>query len=322
MKAVLLAAGRGSRLNPITKKISKLMIEIAGKPFLEYVINDLKKCKIKQICIVVGYLGSQIEEYFKDGKKFDIEIVYEKQFENRGTSFALRYVKDFVQTDSFLLYLADTILTDTLSSYIQTMVNSTAEIEIISSRVPFTQISKMGSIIIDKQNYVKNIVEKSNKSNSNLVWAGIALFHSNMIFEFLESTPPSENGEFDITTTINKIIVNGKKVRNNTCQGFIDSGTPQGLLQALNFILQKYHFNCNDGFPNRNDLEIINPVHIGKNCNIGKNSKIGPFVSIADYVNIGENVSLHNSLILNGVTINSNQQFSNSLITKHGIIKC
>jgi len=76
MKAVLLAAGKGQRLSPISDKTSKLMIIIHGKPFLEYIINDLIDVGISEICIVVGNLGNQIRDYFGNGNNFGVKIEF------------------------------------------------------------------------------------------------------------------------------------------------------------------------------------------------------------------------------------------------------
>ena len=77
MKAVLLAAGKGSRLRPLTNTISKQMISIAGKPLVEYIINELSGLGFNEICIVIGHNGNQIKKYFGNGDKFKIKIKYE-----------------------------------------------------------------------------------------------------------------------------------------------------------------------------------------------------------------------------------------------------
>ena len=116
---ILLAAGYGSRLNPITKSIPKTMIEIGGKPILEYIIEDCKKNGIINIGIVVSHLKKQITDYFGNGRKFGVKIKYFQQKHLSGTSDALFEARSFVKNKSFIVYLADTIIPKGLKEFLK-----------------------------------------------------------------------------------------------------------------------------------------------------------------------------------------------------------
>jgi len=233
MKAVLLAAGKGERLRPITLETSKQMIKIAGKPFLEYIINDLKKSGFDEICIVTGYLGNQIKDYFKDGSNFDVKIEYVTQEEQKGTAHALQCAKSFVGNDPFLVYLSDTIIPN-VDDYIKKMIDDKCEISILSSEIE-SETANIGNIKI-KDNFVTEITEKSGQSDSKLAWAGVAFFKNNSIFEILEDQKPSHTGEYEITESLNLALQKNHKVRNHTCHRFIDCGTPKGLEETSKYI--------------------------------------------------------------------------------------
>jgi len=110
MKAIILCAGRGERLRPLTDTIPKPMIPINNKPVLEYIINLLKKNGIKDIAINTSHLPEKIREYFGDGKKFGVKITYSFEPEMLGTSGALNNFRHFFNTNEpFLVFYGDNI---------------------------------------------------------------------------------------------------------------------------------------------------------------------------------------------------------------------
>lgn len=317
MKAVLLAAGLGTRLLPITKKISKQMIPIAGKPLLEYIIKDLVSCGIDNICIVVGHLEDQIKEYFHDGKKFNLKIQYVLQKNYKGTADAILYAKDFVGNDPFLLYHADTIISPDFINKINQMKNTNSDVEILTSEVPESLLNAVGTVRTDKKNFVTQIDEKSNQPKSKLGWSGVAIFNDNTIFQEIIKIDFQDSKEINITDGINKLISLKKTVHNFTCSSFIDSGTPKGLLEASKYILKEKLSDIKHELKNS---KITNPVFIGKNCNIENNCLIGPYVSIENNVLIHEHATIKNSIILDDVEVSSNKKIINEIFTKYGNI--
>ncbi len=107
-QALILAGGLGTRLKPITETIPKPMVEINGKPFLEYMIEHLKKYGIRKVILCVGYLGNKIEEYFGNGEKFGLEITYSYEQELLGTAGAIKKAEKLIETDVFLVLNGDT----------------------------------------------------------------------------------------------------------------------------------------------------------------------------------------------------------------------
>ena len=163
MKAVLLAAGKGTRLLPISEFVSKQMIPIAGKFLLEYMIEDLVDAGFDELCLVVGHLGNQIKDYFGNGKKFNAKIQYVIQNEQLGTAHALKNVKQFVENERFLVYLSDTIIPNDLKTHIKNMLNDKSDVSVLSANVLRNQISEVGTIQVGKDGCVEQINEKSQK---------------------------------------------------------------------------------------------------------------------------------------------------------------
>jgi len=109
LQAVILAGGRGTHLKPLTDNLPKPMVLIHGKPFLEYLIKFLNQQGFKKFLILSGYLGEQIENYFKDGKAFGVQIKYSREKGLLGTAGALKNAVAFLE-DEFILFNGDTLL--------------------------------------------------------------------------------------------------------------------------------------------------------------------------------------------------------------------
>ena len=310
MKAILLAAGIGQRLQPITNDIPKPMIKIAGKPILEYVLEDLLNSGFDDFCIVVGHEANQIKNYFCNWNKNNCSISFVTQNEYKGTAHAMFLVRDFVKNEPFLLYLADTIIPLDLNKELSKMVSDSNYISILSSKVYVNESNSVGNVMIEN-NFVKSISEKSQSIKTDLAWAGVAFFKDNSIFEIIKSLNPSKRGEYDITDAIDLAIKQKNKVKNYSCKKFIDCGTPTGLLDGLKFILTKEKL-----VPTNASSSIIEPCYIGINCTFGTNTTIGPFVSIDDNVSIGNNVKISQTIILNNTKISPNDIISFSIISK------
>ena len=107
LKACILAAGKGTRLVPLTETRPKPIIPIAGKPLLQHTIEILRENKIDDILIIDGYLKEQIQEYFKNGKKFNVNISYIEQKSYQGTAHAANLAKEFVGDNPFILLYGD-----------------------------------------------------------------------------------------------------------------------------------------------------------------------------------------------------------------------
>jgi NDP-sugar pyrophosphorylase family protein len=108
MQVVILAGGLGTRLRPYTETIPKSMMDICGKPFLEYQLNHIRNSGMKKVLLCVGYLGEKIEEYFKNGKDFGLDIKYSYEEKQLGTAGALKNAEFLIETNPFVVINGDT----------------------------------------------------------------------------------------------------------------------------------------------------------------------------------------------------------------------
>ncbi len=164
MQAVILAAGRGERLRPLTDEVPKSMLEVAGKPILEYTLSILPK-EIDEVVLVIGYKGEKIRNYF--GKKFSrLKLSYIEQPEPKGTGQALLCAKPSLKNDYFLLLYGDDLyhpadLKNCLQSVPTVLVKETDHPE------------RFGVCLVDKDNHLLDILEKQENPPSCLVNIGV-----------------------------------------------------------------------------------------------------------------------------------------------------
>lgn len=336
MKAVILAAGKGKRLRPITATRPKPLIPIAGKPLLEHSILGLIDAGIEELLLVVGYKEEMIKAYFgRDKEKFDVKINYITQEEYLGTAHATGYAKDFVKDDDFLLMYGD-LLVD--SKTFKELINEfkTTPCEGLISLIEVNKPENYGIISVDSNGFVEKITEKPSPDLNlgNLANAGIYLFKSN-IFKTIQKTEKSIRGEYELTDSM-EILINEMdgKIYGYNIKNFYwnDIGLPWQLLEANKYILDKQkgkilgkveknaiisgEIYIGKGAIIKSGTYIQGPCYIGNNCLIGPNAFIRPYTSIGDNCHIGMSET-KNSLIFSNTAVPHFNYIGDSIVCEN-----
>ena len=231
-KAVLLAAGRGTRMRELTADLPKPMIRVRGKPILLHIVEGLQSGGIKDFLIVVGYQAAAIRDYFGDGTCFGLRIGYVKQVIQDGTGRVVELARDFVSGEPFILHYGD-ILVDR-SNYSR-VVSLKQTIEAIVTVKADEDCSKGGAVFVNEQMMVTDVREKVQADEPTSRWynAGIYTFRPS-IFDYTTRLQPSPRGEFELTDAIREMAQSGKKVQALELRGeWADVRDPE-VLTALN----------------------------------------------------------------------------------------
>ena len=313
MKAVILAAGEGKRMRPLTYERPKVMLPIAGKPIIEHLLEEAKEAGIKDFVFVVGYHDETIRNYFGKGERWGINLEYVTQKAQLGTADALIRTEGVVG-NKFLMLNGDTIVSaEDIKKVITNDVNIT--LGCIKVRNP----EDYGVVEIEGEKITK-IHEKMRHPMSNLINAGIYLLDES-IFEVLQKTEKSKRGEFELTDSLQLLIESGNDIFWKKIEHWIDVSYPWDLLTANELLIEKIS-PVNGGEREENvwikgngkvsigeDTLIKSgsymegPVFIGDNCEIGPNSYIRRNTSIGDNCHIGNAVEIKNSIIMDGTKI-------------------
>jgi dTDP-glucose pyrophosphorylase len=210
-KAVLLAAGRGTRMRELTADVPKPMINVRGKPVLLHIIEGLQKAAVKNFLIVVGYRAETVRDYFSDGTCFGLRIQYATQTVQDGTGRVVDLARDFVADTPFVLGYGD-ILVDP-ANY-KSIVDLPEDVEAIVSVTRGEDLSKGGAVVVNEQMAVVDLREKLPASETASPWynAGLYAFRPT-IFQFTAKLKPSPRGEYELTDAIRELAQSGKKVK-------------------------------------------------------------------------------------------------------------
>mgnify|MGYP001222866437 CR=1 FL=1 len=230
MKAVVIAAGKGVRLRPITDHIPKCLAEVKGKPILEHVLERIIKAGIEEVHLVVGYKKDLIEDHF--GPEFNgVKLNYFVQEEPKGTAHAVSLTEKYID-DKFLITNADVIISTTnYRKLIETDEFEKADGFIVARKV--NDPWRYGVLKTDGMKLL-NIIEKPKPGEepSNLVNAGIYRVRKEF-FEAINQTPKSVRGEYEIVDSLKIFMKSGKHIETKMCEGScIDIGSKEDLERA------------------------------------------------------------------------------------------
>ncbi len=307
MKAVVLAAGEGKRLRPLTYTRPKCMIEIAGKPILHHVLGSVKKAGIKRATVVVRYMKDVITDYFGDGRKLGMEIDYVTQGNTYGTGAAFLTAENNV--DDTFLGIAGDIITD--SSSIKRLIKDHSG----DITIGLTEVSspKHYGIAELKGKRVVSFQEKPSAPKGRLANTSIYVLGKS-IFTLLRKLKASKRGEYEVTDAV-KHMLKERKVSGVKFSGYwLDMGMPWHLFHANEYLLSKMkpRKTKTENTKIRGKLimskgsEIFDSyieglVYLGENTKVGPHSYIRGTTSIGDNCSIGDSTTIKNSIISNKV---------------------
>ncbi len=210
-KAVLLAAGRGTRMRDLTEALPKPMLDVRGKPVLQHIVEGLRDNGLTNVLIVVGWRAEVVKEFFGDGSKLGLRIQYESQTVQDGTGKVVALARTFVADDPFLLSYGD-ILVDPANYH--RLVRLPEEVEAIISVKRIEDVSQGGAVFVNERFELTDLREKPQPGEPTSHWynAGIYAFRPS-IFDFAARLQPSPRGEFELTDAIRDLARSGRKVQ-------------------------------------------------------------------------------------------------------------
>jgi bifunctional UDP-N-acetylglucosamine pyrophosphorylase/glucosamine-1-phosphate N-acetyltransferase len=323
MKAVILAAGEGTRMRPLTRNRPKVMLPIGNRPLLEHVIEQVRDAGISEFVLVVGYQGDTIVEYFGGGSALGVKIDYIIQEERLGTAHAIGTARSLID-DRFLVLNGDVMIT---SAQVRTLLVRD-EVAVMAA-MEVADPSRFGVLEVDG-GYVVRLHEKPEKPPTDLANAGIYVFEPE-VFGAIDSTPVSTRDECEITRTIQDMIEGGIHMGYQILDGtWLDIGRPWDLLDAnmeylktiskaiLGEVEDDVHIHgpviVGEGARVRSGAYIEGPVIIGPDCDIGPNCYIRPYTSLGRGVRIGNAVEIKASIIMDRTHVGHLSYVGDSII--------
>src|SRR5437667_2374388 len=210
-KAVLLAAGRGTRMRELTADLPKPMIEVRAKPGLQHIAEGLRDAGVRNFLVIVGYRADAVQNFFGDGSRYRIDIQYATQVAQDGTGRVVDLARNFVCDSAFVLAYGD-ILVDR-ENY-ERVVELADDVEALISVIRGEDVSKGGAVFLNNKFELVDLREKAKPGEATSPWynAGLYAFRPS-IFEFIAKLKPSTRGEYELTDAIRELAQSGKRVQ-------------------------------------------------------------------------------------------------------------
>ena len=320
MKAVILAAGAGERLQPITATRPKHLIKLGGKPIMQFCLEAAKHAGIEDVIIVTHYMGEKIRSYFGDGSAYGLKLGYVEQPKILGTGNAAASAEPYLDGDFVLIYgdllFGENAVSEVLSKF------KAGETAAVMAVVPVDCPENYGIIELSEDGHVKGIIEKPSVENapSNLANAGIYVF-SKEVFDKIKKTTTSVRGECELTDAITLLAQEGKTVLAAELRkdDWFDVGRPWDLLDANVWVLKRMNHRVLGTVEQgahiigpvtvaktariRSGAYIEGPTFIDEKADVGPNCYIRSCTSLGRKTRVGNAVEVKNSIIMDGTHI-------------------
>jgi NDP-sugar pyrophosphorylase family protein len=282
LKGVILAAGKGTRMLPLTERRPKPLVPVLDRPMIEHIIVGAREAGVDHLALVVGYLGHMIQEACGDGSALGVRIEYIWQEHAGGTGAATLLAADFIGDDPFFLSWGDIIVAPETYANVTRIWQDERPDAVLSLNVVADPWEGAAVYVVD--GFIDKIIEKPPRgtSTTNYNNAGIFVFPPD-ILALLRDTPPSARGEVEVPDAIQAMLRRGARIRGVEVVGYwSDVARPSAVLELNRAMI---NYRAADGIVIIGDthveagVRLTPPVFIGQNCHVGAAS-LGPNVTL------------------------------------------
>lgn len=326
MKALILAAGEGKRMMPLTSSLPKPLLPVAGKPCIRHTIDALVKAKIKDITFIVGWGRKEIQPYLESIK--GIKATFIEQQQRLGTAHAIGTAKDFMD-EPFLCLNGDVIATEPT---LKAMINAHKQRDRPVIAVAEVQDPEHYGVVKfnEASGILEDILEKPVHPPSRCINTGLYLF-TPKIFDAIEKTGQSPRGEFEVTESMIKLGPSDRPYALKLRETYVDISVPWDLLTANEFLMKGLRSKAGKGQIEK-DVVVHGNLQVGKgtivkagtyiegNVIVGEDSIIGPrayirgSTCIGSRCHIGASVELKNSIVMDETNVPHHNYVGDSIL--------
>lgn len=312
MQAVILAAGRGTRLSPVTDDRSKAMVPVLGRPLVDRVVETLVLNGLREMVMVVGPEDGEIRGHFSTGTALDLDVQFVVQEERKGMAHALGLAAPFID-GAFVLSACDSLKpVEHVGALLAAVAHADGALSLME--VPLERVSTAAPVEMDGET-IRRIVEKPAPEDapSNMVSLPLYALPSR-ILDLLSRHGPSTRGEYELQDAIQALIDEGKKIVGVETRSRLQVSTPADLLDLnLKFLDESPGGKRPDVLPPGTVIE--GPVWIDDGVTLGRDCRIGPGVILERDSVLGPGVQIARSLVLRHALVPDGLEIEGQVVT-------
>jgi len=315
LQSVILVAGEGTRLRPLTFTIPKPLISMLGKPLIVREVEMFKDANIKDFILVIGYMGWMFKEVLSDGNDLGVSIKYVVQSQRLGIAHAIyRAIEDDVLTKPFIAYLGDNFFEENLRKFVEGFIHEDYDVFTVLTKAK--DPTRFGYVVLSDGRITKLIEKPKEPPVGGYTLTGFYAFRDpDLVERAFKDLKPSQRGEYEITDLIQWFVDRGYRIGYTIANGWWkDMGTPEDLLDLMYLMLDKVDFEVKGDV--RGDIRgrvvidegavvegnIHGPAYIGRDSYISKDTVLEHYVDVEGGVRI-EGGYLTRCLILEQSTL-------------------
>jgi NDP-sugar pyrophosphorylase family protein len=309
MKAMILAAGFGTRLRPLTNTVPKPMVPIMNRPILEHTIHLLRTHGIQDIAINLHHLPEIIQDHFGDGKDFGVNLHWSYEPEILGTAGGIKKAQEFLDGEAFLVINSDVVTDCDLSKVISFHKAKGSDLTLVVRQGDSPE--QCDPIEVDDNDRIVHMVGTSAKNKpddtTRILFTGIQVMEP----EIFDRIP--ENKFYGTTTDVFPGMLEDElPLFAYWHHGYWkDVGTIQSYLDVHKDLLDK---RMEGGLPIENNAGELPSVLIGKNCKISNTATIGPYTVLGDNCSVGDHATIEHSICWEGAALGKSSQIKQSVL--------
>jgi len=312
---VILAAGKGRRLKPLTHKLPKALAPVVNMPIIERIIRDFMAAGAGEFIIVVSYPDGPIRDYLTQEADLGVTLRFAYQKEKLGMAHALMAAGNLVTSPWFMTVACDNLYPlEHLKGIIEHWRGSKSDAVLSLMKVPLAEVYS-NAIVKVERGRIRRIVEKPKKGEvfSRIISLPLYLLPQEVL-QFLPQTPRSPRGEYELQNSIQWLIESGFNVQGVLTSERYNLTTLDDLIFINKVYLEKYRQTLSLDMLRWDKVNIISPVYIAPEVEIGEGSEVGPWVTVGRGCRIGRRVKISDSVIIPGGVVEDDLEVVNKVV--------
>ncbi|MGD9495678.1 MAG: sugar phosphate nucleotidyltransferase [Armatimonadota bacterium] len=316
LRAVILAAGMGTRMRPLTLRRPKPLVPVAGRPMIEHIVGGLVSAGVRDICLVIGYLGDQIVHALGDGTRLGARLVYRWQEHFGGTGAAVLLAEDFVGDERFVLGWGDIIIPSRnyrrmIGMYCRERPEAVLSVNVVED--PWE-----GAAVYVANDHVERIIEKPPKGRSSTHYnnAGLFVFGPELL-GILRRTPLSPRGELEVPSAVMSMLQGGARIRAFEIEGYwSDVARPASAIAVSGEIIRDASHAGVLTHPTARvcaQASLRPPVLVGPDA-VVEAASLGPNVTVMAGAQIAAGARLHDAMVFAGAHVGEGCVLSHAIV--------